>query len=356
MNRALLRTLLALVLLLSVLQAVAQEQPVGRMNRTYVDDSRQSWDSTGSRPLNTTIWYPAAQGTPQQARTVEIWRFGSSELNAPFADQEMLPLILVSHGVGGTAAQMTWLAERLVRQGYVVAGVNHHGNTAVEDSVLIHGVVLPAERAFDLSALLDRLLEDPDLSALIDPDRVGAAGFSFGGFTVLAAAGMTLDYEAWWDYCSDAPQDAMCTVPPEADFSLADVDSLRTSDPHFAQSVRRNSERAADERIRAVFAIAPALLTRSELSGLQVPAAVILADEDDQVPLEPSLAVLQQAPQIQVTAVNAAHYTFLSPCTTMGRWFAGEVCRDPAGVDREAVHDLVSDQATGFFDSHLRVP
>lgn len=345
-----------LALLLFAPPAAAQggpHHPVGRMNRLYYDGARQSWLGEATRPLDAVVWYPAAAGTPQQERTVDVFRFGSSQLDAPAATGGPWPLILVSHGVGGTAMQLSWLAEQLVRQGYVVAGVNHHGNTATEERVLVHGVVLPTERALDLSALLDQLLADPATAPLIDPTRVGAAGFSFGGYTVLVSAGMTLDYESWWEYCRNNLADAMCTVPPEADFSLADVDDLRKADPEFEAAVRRNRAGASDVRIRAVYAVAPALVTMADLTGLQVPAAVTLAQHDSQVPLAGTVGAFGAAPRVELNVVAAEHYTFLAPCTTLGRWFAGAVCRDPSGVNRERVHAEVRRQVVAFFGEHL---
>lgn len=352
--------LLAVVViaLLQLFNAVSADAgvPIGRAVREYVDESRSNWAGTGHRPLDATIWYPAVAGTPQAQRTVDIWQFGSSRLDAELAGGPPRPLVLISHGAGGTAAQLSWLAEQLVQDGFIVAGVNHHGNTAVEDTDYVHGFVLPTERAFDLSALLDKLLQDPLFGSRLDAGRIGAAGFSFGGFTVLAAGGITLDYEAWWDYCREQPADAMCTVPPEADFTLADVDELRRSDRQLHAALTRNQAPARDERIRAVFAIAPALLTQADLSTLDVPAAVLLAGQDDQVPLAETSAALAAAPNATVHVTDARHYSFLAPCTTLGRWFAGDVCRDPAGINRTDVHMEAASLIRDFFASELGSP
>jgi len=47
--------------------------------------------------------------------------------DAPFADAARHPLILVSHGFGGVARQMTRLGAPLARAGYVVVAVDHPG-------------------------------------------------------------------------------------------------------------------------------------------------------------------------------------------------------------------------------------
>ena len=46
------------------------------------------------------------------------------------------------------------------------------------------------------------MLADPRFGPKIDPDRIGAAGFSFGGYTMMELAGATTDFnriQAWCD-------------------------------------------------------------------------------------------------------------------------------------------------------------
>ena len=84
---------------------------------------------------------------------------------------------------------MAWLAETLASNGYIVAAVNNHGNTAAEPSYQLHGFMLWWERARDISVLIDRLVADPQSGAHIDRSRIGVAGFSLGGYTALAMVG-----------------------------------------------------------------------------------------------------------------------------------------------------------------------
>lgn len=48
-------------------------------------------------------------------------------------------------------------------------------------------------RVADLSLALDMILADPELVDRIDPDRIMAAGFSFGGWTALCPWAASLD-------------------------------------------------------------------------------------------------------------------------------------------------------------------
>jgi predicted dienelactone hydrolase len=50
---------------------------------------------------------------------------------------------------------------------------------------------------------------------------------------------------------------------------------------------------------------------------------------------------------------GVAHYTFLSTCTPAGQHLLPQYCADPTGVDREAIHQQVSDMAVQFFGKTL---
>ncbi|MDP1013597.1 hypothetical protein Q6293_28055, partial [Klebsiella pneumoniae] len=78
----------------------------------------------------------------------------------PFADEAPIapshaqyPLLLLSHGTGGTASSLDWMAAALSANGYIVAGVNHPGNTALEP-LTREGFMLWWERATDVSEVL----------------------------------------------------------------------------------------------------------------------------------------------------------------------------------------------------------
>ncbi|MEO8922853.1 MAG: hypothetical protein ABI330_08520, partial [Caldimonas sp.] len=83
-------------------------------------------------------------------------------VDAPMtAEPAKLPLIVVSQGTGGSAAAIAWLGETLAGNGYIVAAVNHHGNTAAEDEKRLEGTLIWWDRPRDLSVFIDKLLSDP---------------------------------------------------------------------------------------------------------------------------------------------------------------------------------------------------
>ena len=170
------------------LSAIAQApRAVGLQSVLYEDATRRNWSASAARPIQTLIWYPAAAGSVESDWEVAIFKAGRVAKGAAPAEQPAkLPLIVLSHGTGGSAVGLGWLAQALAAQGYLVAAPHHHGNTAAEDTQPLQGTLVWWDRPRDLSRLIDRLLADPAWGPRIDASRIGVAGFSIGGYTALA--------------------------------------------------------------------------------------------------------------------------------------------------------------------------
>jgi dienelactone hydrolase len=106
------------------------------------------------------------------------------------------PLIVFSHHSGGNRRSSTFLCTHLCGHGYVVAALDHSETVAPElahkqdesleeRSARVEGAV--ASRVPDVRFLIDRLLNEWDAEARIDPTAIGIVGHSFGGWTALAA-------------------------------------------------------------------------------------------------------------------------------------------------------------------------
>jgi dienelactone hydrolase len=109
-----------------------------------------------------------------------------------------LPLVVFSHGIGGSRRGYSYLGRHWASQGYASLHLQHVGS----DRTLWAGnpLGLPGRlqaaaqeseatsRVRDLSFALDQLLAGP-LAARIDAGRIVAAGHSYGANTTLLAAG-----------------------------------------------------------------------------------------------------------------------------------------------------------------------
>ena len=113
---------------------------VGYVDGRFFDDERNDWAGTGPRPIGWTAWYPADPGARERTHLLgppdrPLFVMGQTAEEAPMEPGvESWPVVLISHGTGGSAAGMGWLGCRLAARGYVVLGVDHHGNTAGEPS------------------------------------------------------------------------------------------------------------------------------------------------------------------------------------------------------------------------------
>lgn len=344
---------------------VGRKTKVGRVNHLYLDHSRTTWGNSGPRPVLTTIWYPAKPDSvekPWQMGSViaPIFKVGYSALNAEILDTNAkYPLIILSHGTGGASTHLAWLAEHLASNGYIVAAVDHHGNTAMEDKYYPHGFLLWWERPKDLTFLLDKLLLDTKFSSSIDKEIIGAAGFSLGGYSVLALAGAIVSLEKLESYCKKNPHTVDCNVPPEAPFDLAEINQLWKMDPFFLKAEAEHKLLYEDKRVKAVFAIAPAIgpaITVESLSKIAIPTKIVVGKLDVIAPAETNGGFLAaNIPSSQIILLdNVSHYTFLSECGWLGNlilpFIQDGLCKDNKNIIRKEIHDKVAQDALVFFN------
>lgn len=160
------------------------------------------------RSLPVEVWYPAAArhaGEDLNERTRDAYTLIPG---FPAMPQDAVrdaapapgrfPLVAFSHGYAGHRRQSTFLATHLASHGYVVVAADHTGNTVLDTVEAMLGGRRPDPpavlRAFvvarpaDVTFVLDRVLGGAagEIGDLVDPDRIGMSGHSFGGWTTLA--------------------------------------------------------------------------------------------------------------------------------------------------------------------------
>lgn len=333
--------------------------PVGLQMKQYEDASRLDWSGSKNRPMATAIWYPASAGTVEKDWDVAIFKAGKNAIGAaPVSTGGKFPLILISHGTGGSAASMAWLAEGLAANGYIVAAVNHHGNTAYEESTRLEGFVVWWDRPRDLSVLIDKLLGDPTWGSKIDADRIAVAGFSIGGYTALASVGGKISYAQWEELCGKYASNPNCKLPPEARFSDDDLHKLLKENQRVKDAIAVSGVSYSDARIKAAYAIAPVagrVMTRDSMAAIQLPVRVVVGAADDQaIPEFNAQVYAANIPGATLQVLpGVTHYTFLASCNLRGKLVAPQFCADPEGVDRELTHQQVATDAVKFFNGVL---
>jgi predicted dienelactone hydrolase len=267
----------------------------------------------------------------------------------------------MSHGTGGSAVQMMWLGYYFASRGYLVAAVNHHGNTAAERQPTAQGFLLYWERARDLSVLLDKLLADPFFGPRIDHDRIGAAGFSLGGYTVISVAGGQFSPAQFASFCRSPQRDFTCEPQPEFPDAPKLFAELRKTNPPTSESMvvgeslRHAGDSYRDRRIKRVFAIAPALgsgFTRRGLATIHIPVSIVVGQADKVTPPRTNAqryARFIKGAKLTILRGAIGHYTFLAECNAHGRSVL-DICRDGASINRAQVHQQVAQLAFEFFE------
>lgn len=139
-------------------------------------------------------WFDAAR---QRAVPVRLY------LPAARDAEQTLPLIVFSHGIGGSRRGYSYLGAYWASQGYASLHLQHVGSDRSLWSGSIFSLVGRLQgaaredeaiaRVGDLRFALDQVLQHPQLGRLIDPRRIVGAGHSYGANTIMLALGARVE-------------------------------------------------------------------------------------------------------------------------------------------------------------------
>lgn len=260
--------------------------------------------------------------------------------NAPAADGKF-GLIVISHGAGGLSLNHRDLAMALASHGYVVAAPTHPRG----DGNDISGLGVWVGRPKQVSRVIDALLQDAELGSHIQRERIGVVGHSNGGFTALAVAGAKPSPAASVAHCQQHPDDSrFCSfggaATREAARKVGAIPDVR------------------DPRVRAIVLMAPnaAPFTDDALAQVAVPVRVYGAERDDLTLVRYHAERLAKAlpPRTEYVLVKGAgHFSFVASFPPLLRLLVGDAARDPAGFDRDTMHEAMNPEIVDFFDRTL---
>ena len=331
-----------LLILSSCASVAVREHPtiVGAQSKTVHDAGRD-------REISFEILYPAAD---QAAVTAErhVWIYDLPiARDAPAQDEEAHPVLLTSHGTGGSRWDFFWLAEQAVAAGFIVISVEHPGDNWTDRAPLSSLQVW--ERPRDLSYVLTALLEDPNWGSRIDAEQVVAVGHSVGGFTVLGLAGLRYDIDRAFNECFvERMNDSTCVWVRQSHFDFAQID------------YGRSHSELRDERVKGVLAFSPAVAEAADLSSaaaIAVPVRIVGSRRDALTPFElHAKPYATWVPEAELRVLeHGNHYAAITPCNTFGRKFI-TACQDREGFDRTGAQVLLAREAMEFFERVLRAP
>lgn len=209
--------------------------PVGVTTTTFIDSTRTDHFTQKPRTLITEIWYPAADSarTMPKSKYTDFIPGGvtpdleeyfkkargktTDELNKTYwmnshrdapVRAGKFPVIIFSHGNGGSRHQNTFWCDFVASHGYIIVSADHTGNAAM--TFLKEGRVpmqageranSAADRPKDMIFLLNQMVKwndggDERFKGKLDLSRPCAAGMSFGSMTAVRVAAMEPRFKA----------------------------------------------------------------------------------------------------------------------------------------------------------------
>ncbi|WP_295523302.1 alpha/beta hydrolase [uncultured Pseudacidovorax sp.] len=249
-----------------------------------------------------------------------------------------LPMVVMSHGTGGSAMGHHDTAAALADAGFVVAAIAHPGDN-FRDLSRQARLSTFATRPVDMRRLVDHMLGRWPGHAALDPQRIGIFGFSRGGYTALALVGAQPDWTLRRDLCPAGSTVPLCQEAARGEVPPPPV---------------------PDVRIRAAVVVDPlSMFAAPGLKNVRVPVQLWASEfGGDGVTPESVAAVrdgLPTPPEWQV-AEGAAHFAFLAPCSAAFTRMAPEICKDGPGFDRTAFHQRFNAAVVAFFRQKLATP
>jgi predicted dienelactone hydrolase len=238
------------------------------------------------------IWYP----TVEKEEEVSYWAWKGKAAKNSKITQGNFPLLVFSHGWGGIKYNQFYLAEFMVRNGYIIVAIDHNDRSFSKALI---------DRPQQITQALDIVLTDLDFKSHIDSRKVGAVGHSFGGYTILALGG--------------------------------------------------GVEALSDHRIKAATLFAPGpmqLFDQESLAKVNIPVMVIEAEHDEVIPSSNIQSLKNQLPKIQEYFIlkGAGHYAFLPVSDTdYIKKLSPEITYDP-DLSRKDLHLIIQKKVLSFFD------
>jgi predicted dienelactone hydrolase len=311
----------------------SQPAPESKLIRTQLE----TWhDAARNRDIPVKIYLPEH---PPAAHPAPAGPPPTSDRPAEeLASPGKFPLVIFSHGLGGSRENYRYIGENLARHGYLVILPTHEGSDtralvdrsrrpagegrAAGSNFLADSTSSPENlrnRPADVSFVIDRIAADAELAPLADLGRIAVAGHSFGAYTSLAVAGMKVE------------------IPGNPGLSFRD--------PRVKAAIAMSPQGSGAMRVQpgawGSIDIPVLLLTGTRDYGQGARAAAWRREPFDSMK---AAGAAKDAWLLVIT--DATHMTFSGPVTRLFRSNS-----DPAPSDH---HRLILDATTSFLDVHLK--
>jgi len=226
------------------------------------------------------------------------------------------PLVIISHGNGGSHLVYRTISTHLAKNRYIVAMLEHYGNNRNNNQWENTNANL-INRPRHVSLIIDELLSINRFGKSISVNNIAVLGHSMGGYTALVLAG---------------------GLPRTREGEKIEVSS--------------------DPRVKAIVLLAPGTgWFMNSLQNVTIPILMLIAEHDQITPRWNAEIVLNNVPdKAQVTfreVENAGHFSFLSPFPAAMKNSNFLPSTDPEGFDREQFHKQIPAEILEFLNDKL---
>jgi predicted dienelactone hydrolase len=185
---------------------------------------------------------------------------------------QLAPVIVFSHGLASDRKHFAAIARHLASHGFLAVTVEHPGSNLQKFKNLLAG---SSKEIFDVSEFIDRpkdvsyILDDLGrrLPGIANVQQVGVIGHSFGGYTALALAGATIDFDYLTKECDRGLDATNASL-------LLQCEALK---------LPRQSYNFRDSRIKFTLGINPigsSIFGPKGMAKIQIPVAIAASSED----------------------------------------------------------------------------
>ena len=160
-------------------------------------------------------------------------------------------------------------------------------------------------------------------------------------------------------YCTEKPQTPVCSGQASRHPGLAkDSQALAVSDVVYRDALAQAGNSYRDPRVKAVFAMAPAVgpeVTAASLRAIAIPIEIVAGAADPVVPVaDNAIPVAAAIPGAHLDLLDApiGHFTFVTQCAPAGTAQLAFLCAD-SGPVRAKAHEATITLARAFFTATL---
>ncbi|WP_299414840.1 hypothetical protein [uncultured Sulfitobacter sp.] len=302
--------------------------------------------------MQVSVWYPARE----PASRVKLGPYTFEAARDAEPQVGLHPLVVLSHGTEGSDLGHRNVAIALAQQGIIAAAPLHPRDNFKDNSGVGRRIVMEG-RPRQLTAVIDALVSHDLWSTRVDALRIGAFGFSLGGYTVLAALGAQPDMMRIAAHCDVPNTDPFCTIAGSQEGSLR---------PHIEREFPTPLTGLADSRLCAASIIDPVAIPFADAALAAIPARQLQLWRPEfenvlsaQAHASRVVAQLNLRQGVEITAEivvkGAQHYSFLAPFPWRLKWvLPSELTQDVAAFDRDAFQKDFAEEVSSFLVKALQ--